>query len=198
MKKVTPPAKKAAPQVKPSVTLPDVSGNTVVQSQAGESVLSGGVASGTLPSFTGIAGTGPTGGNGLTKAEQIKQYTTETQSADFTTVQYVANQVYQSLMGRNATGDEITSLFNQFNTYAKNNPIYTRTAQYEVGGTGPSSAFTAGYAPTKDITQQKNVLSVNDFITALTQNTPEAEAFGAAKNYMGAIKDYLAQYRSSI
>jgi hypothetical protein len=66
-------------------------------STSGQSVLSGGFAG--FINQQGLGKTGATGPSGLTKAEQIKQYTSEYQSADFTTVQYVANSVYQSLMG---------------------------------------------------------------------------------------------------
>jgi hypothetical protein len=115
---------------------------------------------------------------------RIPTYTSEYLQPDISSTQFVTNQVYQSLLGRNATQDEINKYHEQFLQYAKAHPVFTRQATYDTSG-----------AVTRDITAQKTPLSETDFISNVVRQGPEAKGYEAATTYFEAMRQAMGQFR---
>jgi hypothetical protein len=122
---------------------------------------------------------------------RIPTYTSEYYKPDINSTQFVTNQVYQSLLGRNATQDEINKYHEQFLEYAKTHPIFTRQAVYDTSGSTGLSPLT----PVRDITAQKTPLSEIDFISNVVRQGPEAKGYQAATTYFDAMRQAMGQFR---
>jgi len=125
------------------------------------------------------SGTGPIGG-----ATRMPTYQTEIAQPDYTTTQFVANSVYQNLMGRDATKQEVDQYHQKFLAYAKANPIYTRNTSYDASG-----------APARDIMATKSTLSENDFISNIVRQGPEAKEYTAATTYFDAMRSAMNSFK---
>ena len=137
---------------------------------------------------TATTGTGPIASN--TKS-RIPTYTTETVQPDITSTRFVTNQVYQSLLGRNATDQEIQQYHQKFLEYAKTHPIMTREAIYDTSGSNGLSPYT----PVRDVTTQKMPLSEQDFVSNIVRQGPEAKNYNAATTYFDAMRSAMGQFR---
>jgi len=122
---------------------------------------------------------------------RIPTYTSEYLQPDISSTQFVTNQVYQSLLGRNATQDEINKYHEQFLQYAKTHPVFTRQAVYDTSGSNGLSPLT----PVRDITAQKTPLSETDFISNVVRQGPEAKGYEAATTYFDAMRQAMGQFR---
>jgi hypothetical protein len=137
---------------------------------------------------TSLGGYTPTSTSTTTATSgKIPTFTSEIQQPDVTTTAYITNQVYQDLMGRDATAAEIAKYHQQFSDYAKTHPIFTRQATYD-----PSTGLP--YVATRDITAQRNPLAETDFITNIVRQGPESEAYKAATNYMQTMTQAMSQF----
>jgi hypothetical protein len=132
-----------------------------------------------------------TGGTGIPTKTRIPTYTTETVQPDITSTRFVTNQVYQSLLGRNATDQEVQQYHQKFLEYAKTHPILTRESIYDTSGTTGLSPLT----PIRDVTVQKNPLSEQDFVSNIIRQGPEAKAYNAATTYFDAMRSAMGQFR---
>jgi hypothetical protein len=125
-----------------------------------------------------------TAGTGAMGASRMPTYQTEIAQPDYTTTQFVANSVYQNLMGRDATKQEVDQYHQKFLAYAKANPIYTRNTSYDASG-----------APVRDIMATKSALSENDFISNIVRQGPEAKEYTAATTYFDAMRSAMGSFR---
>jgi hypothetical protein len=116
--------------------------------------------------------------------ERIPTYTSEYFQPDISSTQFVTNRVYQSLLGRNATQDEVNKYHEQFLAYAKTHPTFTKQATYDTTG-----------AVTRDVTAQKMPLSETDFISNVVRQGPEAKGYEAATTYFDAMRQAMGQFR---
>lgn len=132
----------------------------------------------------GTAGTGPM----IAGSTKTPTYTSEYFAPDISSTRFVTNQVYQSLLGRNATDQEIQQYHQQFLEYAKTHPIYTRTAVYDPTSGNP-------YIAQRDITAQKTPLSEQDFISNIVRQGPEAKEYQAATTYFDAMREAMGAFR---
>jgi len=133
------------------------------------------------------AGTGPV----VSGKTRVPTYTTETVQPDITSTRFVTNQVYQSLLGRNATDQEVQQYHQKFLEYAKTHPIMTRESIYDTSGTTGLSPYT----PVRDVTTQKNPLSETDFVSNIVRQGPEAKDYNAATTYFDAMRSAMGQFR---
>jgi hypothetical protein len=132
------------------------------------------------------AGTGPVVGK-----TRVPTYTSEYVQPDITATQFVTNQVYQSLLGRNASAQEVQQYHQQFTEYAKTHPIMTRESIYDTSGTTGLSPYT----PVRDVTTQKMPLSEQDFISNIVRQGPETKGYQAATSYFDAMRSAMGQFR---
>jgi hypothetical protein len=133
-------------------------------------------------------GTGPVIGGGA--KGRITTNTTEIQQPDPTYSQFVTNTVFQNLMGRNASQDEVNYYHNLFSEYAETHPILTKSSTYDTtGSTGLSPMV-----PVRDVTAQKTPLVESDFITNLVRQTGDAKAFTSATTYLDAMKSAMSEF----
>jgi len=147
------------------------------------------VTTGTTPGLVynpTTAGTGPVVGK-----TRIPTYTTEYVQPDITSTQFVTNQVYQSLLGRNATAQEVQQYHEKFLEYAKNHPIMSRQAVYDTSG----STGLSPYTPVRDVTTQKMPLSEQDFVSNIVRQGPETKGYEAATTYFDAMRSAMGQFR---
>lgn len=128
---------------------------------------------------------------GVTGKSRIPTYTSEFVQPDITATQFVTNQVYQSLLGRNATAQEVQQYHKQFTEYAKTHPIMSRESIYDTSGTTGLSPYT----PVRDVTTQKMPLSEQDFISNIVRQGPEAKDYNAATTYFDAMRSAMGQFR---
>lgn len=143
----------------------------------------------TGPQTTSTSGYVPTttsGGAVVGGTSRVPTYTSEFQQPDPTYSQFVTNTVFQNLMGRDASKDEVAYYHNLFTEYAKTHPIFTRTATYDVGS--------GVMAPSKDVTAQKTPLVEQDFISNLVRQTGDAKAYQAATSYFDVMKSAMNDY----
>jgi hypothetical protein len=144
---------------------------------------------GTGLSYTSTVASGAITGTG--GKSRIPTYSSEFVQPDITATQFVTNQVYQSLLGRNATAQEVTEYHKQFTEYAKTHPIMQRTSIYDTSGTTGLSPYT----PVRDVTTQKMPLSEQDFISNIVRQGPETKAYNAATSYFDAMRSAMGQFR---
>jgi len=147
------------------------------------------VTTGTTPglSYTPTtAGTGPVVGK-----TRVPTYTSEFVQPDVTSTQFVTNQVYQSLLGRNATAQEVQQYHQKFLEYAKTHPIMTRQSTYDTSGTTGLSPYT----PVRDVTTQKMPLSEQDFVSNIVRQGTETKDYNAATSYFDAMRSAMGQFR---
>lgn len=140
-----------------------------------------GVATGLTYSPTTVSGAG-----GATVGK-TKTVTEEYLQPDITSTQFVANSVYQNLMGRNATADEVQKYHQQFLDYAKTHPILSKVSQYD--------ASTGLLAPVRDVTAQKSTLTEADFINNIVRQGSEAKEYNAATTYFDAMRQAMGSFR---
>jgi hypothetical protein len=136
----------------------------------------------TTAGMTGIGATGKT---------RIPTYTTEYVQPDITSTQFVTNQVYQSLLGRNATAQEVQQYHEKFLEYAKTHPIMSRQSVYDTSG----STGLSPYTPVRDVTTQKMPLSEQDFVSNIVRQGPETKGYEAATTYFDAMRSAMGQFR---
>jgi len=170
---------------KPKVTTTTVpaSSYAMQNSAAGTTTIAG-------PTSTSLGAYTPAisaAGTGAATSTRVPTMTSEIQQPDITTTAYITNQVYQNLMGRDATADEIAQYHQQFTEYAKTHPIFTRQATYD-----PSTGLP--YVAVRDITAQKNPLAEQDFITNIVRQGADSKAYQAATGYMGAMNQAMQQF----
>ena len=126
------------------------------------------------------AGTGPVASG----KSRIPTYTSEIVQPDITSTQFVTNQVYQSLLGRNATAQEVQQYHAKFLDYAKSHPIMTRESTYDTSG-----------ALVRDVATQKNPLSETDFVSNIVRQGTESKDYNAATTYFDAMRSAMGQFR---
>ena len=98
------------------------------------------------------------------------------------------NGVFQQLMGRNATADEIKRYGAELLAAEKKYPgTYTGTTSYQETG---KRATVSG-------TQVSRGVNVSDFLSQLVQGTAEAKAYRAATTYMDAMISANNKYRGA-
>ena len=132
-------------------------------------------------------------GGGQTKpaVSRTPTYMAEYVQPDITTTQYITNQIYQSLIGRNATQQEVNEYHQMFLDYAKTHPIYTRTTQYTV------DPATGMQVASRDITAGKAPLSETDFINNIVQGTADAKEYRAATGYLNEMMKVNDRFRGA-
>jgi len=86
----------------------------------------------------------------------------------------VANAVYQNLMGRDATQQEIQEYHQEYLKYAASHPERVSVT----GGVGGSTSTSSG-------------LTETDYITNLVKGTAEAGDYNAATTYFDAMKSAM-------
>jgi hypothetical protein len=139
-------------------------------------------------SYTATTASGAVPTSGKTR---VPTYTSEYVQPDITATQFVTNQVYQSLLGRNASAQEVQQYHEQFTEYAKTHPIMTRQSIYDTSGTTGLSPYT----PVRDVTTQKMPLSEQDFISNIVRQGPETKGYQAATSYFDAMRSAMGQFR---
>jgi len=132
---------------------------------------------------------GTTVGGGKASS-RITTNTTEIQKPDPTYSQFVTNSVFNNLMGRNATQDEVQYYHNLFTEYAKTHPILTRSSTYDTSGSTGLSPLT----PVREVQTDKTPLVESDFITNLVRQTGDAKAFTSATTYLDAMKSAMSEF----
>ena len=157
--------------------------DTTGQSQATINTPAAGLGGYKTAAASGV-GTSAAGGG-----SRIPTYTAEYMSPDITTTRYITNQIFQSLIGRNATDAEINQYHQQFMEYAKTHPVFTRSATY--------STDTGALLPSRDITAQKTPLSETDFINNLVSNTADAKTYRAATGYLDSMMAINDKFRGA-
>jgi len=133
------------------------------------------------------SGTGPV----VSGKTRVPTYTSEVVQPDITSTQFVTNQVYQSLLGRNATAQEVQQYHTKFLEYAKSHPIMTRQSTYDTSG----STGLSPYTPVRDVTTQKMPLSETDFVSNIVRQGTEAKDYNAATTYFDAMRSAMGQFR---
>ena len=127
-------------------------------------------------SYVPATATATAGGTGTSS------FMSEVQQPDYTSTQFVTNAVYQNLMGRNATKQEIDDYHKKFTAYAATHPIFTRS----------SSSTGAG---SRDITAAKAPLSETDFISNIVRGGSESKEYTAATTYFDAMRAAMGGFR---
>ena len=144
---------------------------------------------------TGYVSTVASGASGASGSvvgggSRITTNTSEYQQPDPTYSQFVTNTVFQNLMGRDASKDEVSYYHNLFSEYAKTHPILTRSSTYDTSGSTGLSPM----VPVRDVTAQKTPLVESDFISNLVRQTGDAKAYQAATGYFDAMKSAMNDY----
>lgn len=142
----------------------------------------------TLDTPTGTATTGYKAaqiGAGTTgKAKGIPRYSKSIDRPDYNTTQIIANNIYQNLMGRDATQSEI----------AKYHAAYTQYAATHPTNTG-SSILDTTTGVDRQSTSVNTGVSEQGFIQNLVNGSAESKAYTSATTYMDAIQNYINKSR---
>lgn len=126
----------------------------------------------------------PTTGGGK---KSIPRVSTSFDSPDFNTTQAITNNIYQNLMGRDATPAEVAQYHQQYLAYAANHPTNISHSAIQV---------TPGEVPLeRNSTSTSTGLSESDFIGNLIKGTAESKDYRAATTYMDAINSEIAKAR---
>lgn len=142
---------------------------------------------GTLDTPTGGTGLGnyapPVTGANVQKSKNSQSSSQSFDRPDYNTTQVITNNVYQSLMGRNATQAEIQKAHDAYTQYALTHPISS------------SSSFNNGTTNTLTSNATSSNISESNFIQSLVDGSAESKAYTSATTYMDAIQSYINKSR---
>ncbi len=110
---------------------------------------------------------------------------------DYNTTTAIANNIYQSLMGRNATQAEIAKYHQDYIRYAASHPTSTSSSMSSsssVNAVGNISTTQSGGS------SSSSGLNESDFISNLASGQSEAKDYMAATTYMDAMKSAMNRF----
>jgi len=127
------------------------------------------------------------GGAGNIYANMVtKTNTTSTTQTSPQDIEGLVNATMQSLLGRNATPQEIQTYGQELLAAERQNfGTFNETTTY--GPTGKRADITGG--------QVSSGVDPQTFLQTIIQNTGEARQYYAINNYMGALQSLTDQYR---
>jgi hypothetical protein len=126
------------------------------------------------------------GGSNLYANMVTKTNTTNLTQTSPQDIEGLVNATMQSLLGRNATPQEIQTYGQELLAAEKSNPgQFNELTKY--GPTGKRADVTG--------TQVSTGVEPQSFLQTIIQNTGEARQYYAINNYMGALQSLTDQYR---
>ena len=123
-------------------------------------------------------------GAGASKTKSIPRFSKSIDRPDFNTTQVITNNIYQNLMGRDATAAEIAKYHQAYTQYAASHPTNTGSSMLDT---------TSGVD--RQSTSVNTGVSEQGFITNLVNGSAESKAYTSATTYMDAIQNYINKTR---
>jgi len=137
------------------------------------------------PSTTSTTGYKPAAvGAGASKTKSIPRFSKSIDRPDFNTTQFITNNIYQNLMGRDATAAEIAKCHQAYTQYAATHPTNTGSSMLDTtsGVDRQSTSINTG-------------TNEQSFIANLVNGSAESKAYTSATTYMDAIQSYINKSR---
>lgn len=140
----------------------------------------------TTPQVTAGASYIPTTTTGVTQTSSTST-SASYDKPDYSHTQAVTNAIYQNLMGKDATKQEIDYYHQKFLDYAAKHPtsVSTRTTNL---GTGSTS----------ERVSTSSTLSEQDYIANLARGTADAKEYKAATSYFDIMRQAMSEFGGGI
>ncbi len=135
------------------------------------------------PSATGTPGYTPAAPSASAAKTSIPRYSASYDRPDINTTKAITNNVYQNLMGRDATPAEIQQYHAAYVKYAASHPTSTSSSMIDT---------TTGVE--RKSTSTQTGLSESSFIDNLVNGKAESKAYKSATTYMDAMKSAINEF----
>ena len=121
------------------------------------------------------------------KTKNIPRVSSSYERPDFNTTQTITNSIYQNLMGRDATPQEVSRYHQAYLQYAASHPSNVSSSSIQMS---------PGEVPLeRSSTSTSTGLSESSFIGNLINGTAESKNYRAATTYMDAIQSEISKAR---
>lgn len=156
--------------------------------------LNQGASLATPPATGGAGGYKPaaTTGTGIGHSSTHTGSSAHYDRPDYNATQAITNSIYQNLMGRDATPNEIAKYHQMYVQYAATHPT-----SFSSSTSSSSSVDTGGNVTTSQSggTTSATNLTENDFISNLIRGNAESKDYQAATGYMDAVQNEISKAR---